>query len=224
MKRILVISIACLAVLACFSLLIGQRESTSEQQSLYAAWQSFGQGIAELGELIEKAPMNTNPRATAAGYRSMARFLSTIVANTTDYNDPDYPQLIRFPNAVARIGWDNPDNIYLSARLRGDHVYHITGNVGGARFISFNIYSGILGYDAIDDIRRIEGMSTADMEIADDGSFEVILSSEPHPGNWIKLEHDAANVIIRQLYDDWSKPWQVCPSSTKPPWACRHRQ
>ncbi len=102
---------------------------STEQEAMNEAWASFAQEIAALGELVENAPFNTDERTAAEGYRHMARYLSSMIAKQTDHSNPDYPQFVRFPNSVARIGWDNPDNPYLSAAVRGDHSYRIRGNI-----------------------------------------------------------------------------------------------
>ena len=64
---------------------------------------------------------------------------------------------MRFPNAVARVGWDNPDNPYLSFPVRGDHVYRLRGNVESFDLVTINVYSGLLGHTPITDIRNVSG-------------------------------------------------------------------
>ena len=205
MSRVIMVSLALIAVLVCFAWTVSSARSP-EQIGMDEAWSDFATEINALGDLVSGMPTSWDERSTAAGYRSLARLLSTAVANFTDFANPNYPQFKRFPNAVARIGWDNPDNVYLSAHLRGDHTYKITGNLRGAQFVSFNVYSGTLGYTPMDEMRQITGLASGDMVFNEDGSFEVILSPVQQEGNWMKLEPDAQNVIIRQVYADWSKP------------------
>jgi len=191
---------------------------TQEQAQMNEAWVAFADEIASLGELVQNAPFNNDQQTSAEGYRHMARYLSTMIAKFTDHNNPDYPLFVRFPNSVARIGWDNPDNPYLSSVLRGDHSYRIRGNIKNFDLVTFNVYSGMLGYTAMADMRTISGITSDELAVEDDGSFELILSEQPQPGNWLKLESDADNVVIRRLVSNWQESdegdWEIVNLNT----------
>ncbi|MGI9286936.1 MAG: DUF1214 domain-containing protein [Pseudomonadales bacterium] len=190
----------------------------AEQQQMNEAWAQFAQEIEALGELVENAPFNTDERTAAEGYRHLVRYLSSFMAKQTDHNNPDYPQFTRFPNSVARIGWDNPDNPYLSASVRGDHTYRIRGNIANFDLITFNVYSGMLGYTPMAEMRTISSITTEDLVVDQDGDFELILSAEKQAGNWLKLEPDADNVVIRRLVSDWQQTeegsWEILNLTT----------
>jgi len=191
---------------------------TQEQAQMNEAWVTFASEIAALGELVEGAPFNNDQQTAAEGYRHMARYLSTMIAKFTDHNNPDYPLFVRFPNHVARIGWDNPDNPYLSSVVRGDHSYRIRGNIKNFDLVTFNVYSGMLGYTPIADMRTISGITSDELEVESDGSFELILSEQSQPGNWLKLESDADNVVIRRLVSNWQESdegdWEIVNLNT----------
>jgi len=42
-----------------------------------------------------------------------------------------------------------------------------------------------------------------DFEIGPDGNFEIILSAQEHPGNWMPLHPDTDFVMIREYLVDW---------------------
>ena len=42
----------------------------------------------------------------------------------------------------------------------------------------------------------------AQMEFGPDGSFEIIVSRTPHPGNWLPMADDTTLLIVRQTFDD----------------------
>ncbi len=164
--KILGISLAgLLAIAAGIYVAFFFNPQTPEQAEINAVWVQFGEDIAALGELVQGAPFNQDERTAAEGYRHMARFLATFLAYHTDLADPDYPQFMRFPNAVARVGWDNPDNPYLSFPVRGDHVYRLRGNVNSFDLITINVYSGLLGHTPIADIRHVSGMVSDDLMV-----------------------------------------------------------
>ena len=189
-----------------------------EQEEMNAVWARFGEDVAALGEVVRGAPFNRDEQTAAEGYRHLARFLATFLAYHTDLADPDYPQFMRFPNAVARVGWDNPDNPYLSFPVRGDHVYRLRGNVSSFDLVTINVYSGLLGHTPISDIRHVSGVVSDDLTVDENGDFVLSLSAEPVEGDWLALEPDAHFVIVRRLVSDWERTdeglWEVLNLTT----------
>ena len=191
---------------------------SERQETMNAAWDRFAEDVAELGEVVENAPFNQDEQTAAAGYRHLARFLSTFLADFTDYRDPDYPQFTRFPNSVARIGWDNPDSPYLVFPVRGDHTYRLRGNVASFDLVTVNVYSGMLGHTPVTDIRTISSVVSDDLDIDDNGDFVLTLGTAPVEGDWLKLEPDAYIVLVRRLLSDWERTdegvWEVLNLTT----------
>ena len=191
---------------------------SEEQEAMNAVWARFAEDVAELGGAIESAPFNRDERTAAAGYRHLARFLATFLADFTDYRDPDYPQFTRFPNAVARVGWDNPDSPYLVFPVRGDHTYRLRGNASSFDLVTINVYSGMLGHTPVTDIRTISSIVSDDLDIDENGDFVLTLSAEPVEGDWLRLEEDAYIVLVRRIVSDWEKTdeglWEVLNLTT----------
>lgn len=48
----------------------------------------------------------------------------------------DFPAFVRPSHETAKLGGDNPDNLYLSATIAGDRTYRLTGNVGSVAYLS----------------------------------------------------------------------------------------
>ncbi len=217
--KILGISLAALlAAAAGIYIAFFYNPATPEQAAMNAEWIGFGVEIAALHEVVQGAPFNQDEQTAAEGYRHVARFLATFLAYHTDLSDPDYPQFLRFPNAVARLGWDNPDNPYLAFPVRGDHVYRLRGNVNSFDLVTINVYSGLLGHTPITDIRNVSGIASEDMIVDENGDFVLTLSAEPADGNWLALEPDAYFVIVRRLVSDWEQTdeglWEVLNLTT----------
>ena len=191
---------------------------TQAQEEMNAAWERFAQDVAEIGGAIENAPFNQDEQTAAAGYRHIARFLATFLADAMDYRDPDFPQFSRFPNTVARIGWDNPDNPYLAFPVRGDHSYRLRGNTTNFDLVTINVYSGMIGHTPVSDIRTVASLASDDLDIDEDGDFVLTLSAEAAEGDWLKLEPDAYIVVIRRLVSDWEKTdeglWEILNLTT----------
>ena len=44
-----------------------------------------------------------------------------------------------------------------------------------------------------------------EMDVDEDGRFELIISPESHPGNWIRSTPDTYRVTFRQFFADWEE-------------------
>ena len=55
-----------------------------------------------------------------------------------------------------------------------------------------------------DTSRTVSGLTERELEVGEDGRFEVTLSPDPKPGNWIRTEPDVNLVLLRKYSDDWS--------------------
>ena len=42
-----------------------------------------------------------------------------------------------------------------------------------------------------------------EFELGPDGEFEIILSAEPHEGNWLPLDEHATMLVVRHFFYDW---------------------
>jgi hypothetical protein len=43
-----------------------------------------------------------------------------------------------------------------------------------------------------------------DLEMDDEGRFELVLSAEEHPGNWMPLDERSSSLVVRQFFYDWT--------------------
>lgn len=133
------------------------------------------------------------------------RYLLHLLSVGTDLyleGDPERPEFIRIATPTIKFGGDNPDAIYHFARIRGDRSYRITGVRGEECYLSFTIHGrsddGKLGMSAEPVLADVNDRS---FTVAPDGGFEVILSPDEQPGDWIKLDPGAASVIVRQYFE-----------------------
>ena len=211
------LAVVTLLVLGAYLAFFFNPQSES-QEELNSAWTQFGEDVASLSTVVENAPFNQDEQTAAEGYRHISRYLATFLAEYTDYRDPDYPQFARLPNMIARIGWDNPDNLYLSFPVRGDHVYQLRGDLSHFDLVTINVYSGMLGHTPLLDIRTISSLVSDDLETNESGTFLLTLSADPADGNWLKLDLDAYIVIVRRLVSDWQETdegtWEVLNLTT----------
>ena len=117
-------------------------------------------------------------------------------------SDPAFP-FFRVIDPRSREGADNPDQRYLVSLVTGGATYRVWGNVGSARRVEFQVYAGnpyLTGGGG----RTASFLTFEDLIVGDQGSFEVFLSPQRRPGNWLENPNDGTKLFVRQVYSDWS--------------------
>lgn len=164
------------------------------------AWRSFCADLAELGDLI-RAPGNpAGPLDQAEGFRYLTRLLRMGLEQQLEARDPSFPFFYQLSHATAKIGADNPDNIYWNARIRGDWDYRITVRRGTMSY--FSIVANAFRYHIDGTLAATGTLTDSDIEWDADGRAVLIASQHPQPVNWLRLEPDASLLVIRQSYLD----------------------
>ncbi|MFK7977706.1 MAG: DUF1214 domain-containing protein [Halioglobus sp.] len=167
---------------------------------LRAGWNAFCSELQEAGELIFR---DTTPAADidrAKGLRLLARNISLALQFNLDNNDPDFPELLHYFDPIRKQGGDNTDALYVGAPINGEHTYRISGTRGEARYFAVTVledgatpWGGAVVGNLID----------SEIEVAEDGTFEIVVGPEEHAGNWIKTTPGAWRVTFRQFFADW---------------------
>lgn len=177
-------------------------EAGSESSArLEAAFDGFVAAIAEAGEIVKKHPFYRDPVNRAGGFAFLSSML--IAALEEDVvQDPDFP-LFRILDFRIREGGDNPDQRYAFARIRGDATYRIWGRLGTQRALELQVYAGEPWRKGGG--RTVSTLAFRDIAFDDEGRFEVFLSPEKRPGNWLANAPDASELIVRQVFSDWKR-------------------
>ena len=100
--------------------------------------------------------------------------------------DPERPRFSSIVSPARKFLGDNPDALYQQAVIRGDRSYRVTGRRDQQTYISFTIH----GPDPAGGINGpvLADRNDRDLVVQPDGTFEIVLSPEEHPGNWIRLD------------------------------------
>jgi hypothetical protein len=111
--------------------------------------------------------------------------------------DPARPFFRSFIHQHKKLLGDNPDARYFSAVIDDRHRYRIRGNLAGATYTSFTIEL------APDPAGPGVGTTLNDTQFEADanGDYEIILSREKVPGNWMALPAGAVSVTTRHYYE-----------------------
>ena len=168
---------------------------------LSSAMAEFTRAIDEARLSVERHPYYGDDAERAAGSSYLVSMLLRRI-ETQLMQDPDFPWFSSVDYRV-REGGDNPDQHYQSAPMRGGAAYRIWGRRGTVRRLDLQVYAGqpyMPGGGRVVSVLNSEGL-----RVAADGSFEVLISLEPQPGNWLATTPDATSVLVRQTFSDWSK-------------------
>lgn len=118
-------------------------------------------------------------------------------------SDPDYPEFLPYTNVMLNIFGGNPDNVYWYAPVDGRYSYRIFGNRGTVHEVNFLIGNNFMGLGPKPEYgQTFHGSYLDDYEIEQDGSFEILVSTEKPPGftgNWMPLHQDADYIFVRNI-------------------------
>lgn len=168
-----------------------------------AVWTNFCErlGQAHSTLLADMAPGAALDQAE--GVRYLSRLVRLGLEMYLEGGDADFPTFVRPSHETAKLGGDNPDNLYLSATVAGDKTYRLFGNVGSVTYLSVATKANRY---AIDGTMASTGELTSDQFLADEnGDFSVIVSIEPPLGDaqpWLSMSSDSNILQVRQTFID----------------------
>ncbi len=182
---------------------------TPYDEMLKQAWDQFCDSLREAGELVFSDGAPSTPLDRAVGFRHVSRNISRALESTLEHTDPRFPNFRWNMTPTRKYGGDNPDSLYLKATIDGEHTYRIVGNRGSVKFIAVSVLRPETETQRLD--AKFEGSAEIGRLLGDriqtewDGTFEIILSPDEHPGNWIKTAPEVGQVTIRQFFGDWER-------------------
>jgi len=167
---------------------------------LKQVWNSFCDELRAAGDLVfrETTPQNTVTRAT--GLRLLARNISLALQFELENKDSSHPELLHYFDPLRKQGGDNTDALYVGAPINGKDTYRISGQRGTAAYFAVTVVEtgetpwggGVAG-----------SLFGPEMEVDEEGRFELTLSPDEHEGNWIQTTPDTYRVTFRQFFGDW---------------------
>jgi hypothetical protein len=190
---------------------------TSERPNSSAA-KAFHDLAAAIAEIEAKyiSPdrgMHTREECAAGRY---------LVANALQHGfqfwfpaDPQRPLFQRWLSPTKKLLGDNPDAVYYGAIVDPARRYRIRGNLHGACYTSFSVEAGAMEGHLSKGV--VATLNDDQFEVAADGSYEIIASSEPQPKNWLRLEPGAGSITTRH-YWEWERSVAADPTFHVPLW------
>ncbi len=117
--------------------------------------------------------------------------------------DPARPRFVPLVSPSRKLLGDNPDAFYYLAPLSGALAYRIRGNIAGAVYTSFTFQnSDSSGWAS----EIFAARNDRELDVARDGSFELVLARERPPGtlekSFVELAPDAVSVTTRHYFEN----------------------
>lgn len=174
--------------------------SSAEQLLSGQTWADFCDTLKRSGEQILRTEAPRDALTRTEGFRYLSRLARIALEMHVEFADADFPGFFSPSHETAKIGADNPDNLYHYARLNGAHDYRISGQRGTVAYLSFGTQKG--GYEADGKMTQTGFIDASHLALDADGHFEIVLSQQPHDGNWVRMEPGTNALIARQTFLD----------------------
>ena len=160
-------------------------------------WDEFCDNLKDVGSVIgnENKLSETDQ---AEGYRYLLRLLRLSLEMNMEHSNASTPSFYKLSHETAKIGADNPDNIYLNANIDGKNTYEISGNIGQVDYLSFGLKENRYSIDGT--MVSLGEIDMMDMEIDQGGNFILLIGEKTDSKNFLLMPQNANMLIVRQTY------------------------
>jgi hypothetical protein len=133
------------------------------------------------------------------GFRQIASLLEGGLTLAFEL-DPERPFFNRIVTRSRKMMGDNADALYYTAPIRSDRAYRVTGNLGGAVYLSFTVEKG--SEDGGYSTETAGVLNDHEFDIAPNGDYEVFFGGLPRDRNWLGLVDGAGELIVRSYFEE----------------------
>ena len=175
------------------------------------SWNEVCDRLKDAGNIVLQGPEDELTRAE--GFRYLSRIFRAALQTFVEHGDPRTPVLQRVVHETAKMGADNPDNVYLNATVSGAMRYLISGTRGTARFLAGEKREQFLSFATqVGHYGRGNGMpptgqlDSSALSVREDGTFDIhvsvdkpaSLADSPRGQNWLPMSPETGTLIVRQ--------------------------
>lgn len=171
---------------------MGERERAIDGRS----WAEFCDRLRDAGDAILRGP--ADPLTRAEGFRYVSRVTRAALETFVEYSDPLAPTLRRVVHETVKMGADNPDNVYLHARIDGRRRYRLRGTRGTVHTLTFSTQRGHYGQGA--GMPPTGHLDASDLKVDAEGRFEIELGVSPpeSAASHLPMTEETGSLIVRQ--------------------------
>jgi hypothetical protein len=166
-----------------------------------SVWDEFCDGLKEAGKLLVGPDLPDDPFNRALGYRFLTHLLRAGLEAQVDFADSEFPAFFRLSDETKKLLNDNPDNFYQNCVIDPRFDYRITGRRGTVNWFSLGTKGGI----EAGGMTETGNIDSSQMSFEADGSFEILMSCQSKPGNWLPMTPRTRSLVVRQTFGDRSR-------------------
>jgi hypothetical protein len=152
------------------------------------AWSEFCEAVRRTGEKILNPALPATDLDRSTGFKHLMAMLQVGINQLLATLGPPWR------TDAYKYGHDCSDTLYRSASVDGTSTYRVTGQVGSARFLSFQT-EGMEG--------TVATLRSDELDVDSDGRFEIWLSPQEHDGDWLRTTDQTDQLFVRQFFSDW---------------------
>src|SRR6202142_1306571 len=166
-----------------------------DDAALQSAWTEFCAHLQRAGEQVFKDANATSGAQRVDAFRFLTQNLGQAFDLALETRDTQYPVLHAFCGPTRKLGGDCGDFTYQQAWIDGQPTYRLTGSRGTARFFNVTVQGartpgpGVL-YEPFGDTPEAN-IFGAQLEVDDDGQFELYIGGPERSGNWLPTTADS---------------------------------
>jgi hypothetical protein len=145
----------------------------------------------------------TDPVDVAEGLRVVSHLLA-IGLETQFEDDAAHPVFRAIVTPWRKALGDNADARYHDAPVHPAGTYRVRGRLAGAVYVSFTVEAGAV--DGAFPSRTAGSLNDSAFDVADDGSFEIMVGGRARDRGWLALPPDASRITVRHYWEDDRSP------------------
>ena len=166
------------------------------------AWTRFCEDLKRAGDVLLRESTPKDALTQAEGLRYLARQIHVGFENAYELANHDAPRLHPMVGSHKLYEGVTGDCRYHHAYFDGTKTHRIRGFRGDSPLIEIGSYTGYGGFHP--GSVQVGGITEVELQVDEDGSFELVLSPDEHAGNWIETGAETCYVMIREYAADWT--------------------
>ena len=165
-----------------------------------AEWRAFLGRLAATGDTILASELPASAQDRAEGQRYLLQRLAAVIDEALDAESGP-PIVALYSHKLRKYGMDSADAKYATVRVDPTGTYRLSGELGNAHHIAFQLTTSRAGWASFESINR------AGLDATPSGEFELLVSAVK-PADWkkpwLRLDPRSSELMLREYFYDWA--------------------